>query len=153
MVYHLHLVTLYRIYVKNIYQEKKDMWLHHHMGVLNQNPRHWYDHVILLLKMCGLTPCTQAPFIFRGTPIPGKAPLYLGLYVDYFIYFSSDIEVEKKFQSQLSELTKVQFMGQVSHFIWIKFLWRRGKDGLLSFRLSKEAFADHLASIDELSNC
>jgi len=37
-------------------------------------------------------------------------PLTLGLYVDDFVFFSTSDEVEKKFQSVLSHLIKVNFM-------------------------------------------
>ena len=81
---------------------------------LKRSPRHWYDHAVKLLAQCGLKSCPQSPCIFHGHPIPGKSKLYLGLYVDDFVYFSTDPLVETHFKQQLSSLTDVHFMGQVS---------------------------------------
>jgi len=119
---------------------------------LKRSPRHWYNHAVMLLKKCGLKQCPQAPCIFQGHPIPGKPKLYLGLYVDDFIYFSTDPTVELHFQTQLSAITGVHFMGQVSHFLGIKFLWNRSPNGSLSVHMSQEAFADHLVDLAELTN-
>ena len=119
---------------------------------IKHSPRHWYDHATKLLLKCGLTPCPQSPCIFQGFPIPGKPKLYLGLYVDDFIYFSSEPDVEAYFKKQLTSLTGVNFMGRVSHFLGMKFIWRKSSKGMLSFHLSQEAFADHLISISGLTD-
>ena len=47
--------------------------------------------------------------------------MYLGLYVDDFVYFSEDPQTEKNFEQQLEKLVNVEFMGQVTHFLGIKF--------------------------------
>ena len=100
--------------------------------------------------MC-LKSCPQAPCIFQGTPIPGKPKLYLGLYVDNFVYFSTDPTVEEQFKQQLSSITSVHFLGQVSHFLGIKFLWNRSQTGHLSVHMNQEAFADHLVDLAGLT--
>jgi hypothetical protein len=46
------------------------------------------------------------PCIFHGTIIPGKPPLYLAIYVDDFLYFSANDEVEQYFQKALSQKMK-----------------------------------------------
>ena len=53
-----------------------------------------------------------------------STPLTLGLYVDDFIYFSCDDEVEARFQRILSRLIKVEFMGVVEWFLGTHFSWR-----------------------------
>jgi len=65
------------------------------------------------------------------------------LYVDDFIFFSEDKQVEKEFQQRLSSMTNVDFMGQVSHFLDLKFQWRQSENRL-SAHISREAFADTL---------
>ena len=70
---------------------------------LKRAPRHWYNKVSDILQNLNLHPCPNAPCIFKGEVIKGKAPLYLGLYVDDFIYFSTDPTVEKQFQSILQK--------------------------------------------------
>ena len=52
---------------------------------LKRSPRHWYETAKKALITIGLQPCPNAPCIFNGTIVPGKPPLYLGLYVDNFI--------------------------------------------------------------------
>ena len=119
---------------------------------LKRSPRHWYDHAVMLLQKCGLKSCPQGPCIFQGTPIPGKPKLYLGLYVDDFVYFSTDSTVEEHFKQQLSSITSVHFLGQVSHFLGIKFLWNRSQTGHLSVHMSQEAFSDHLVDLVGLTH-
>ena len=54
--------------------------------------------------------------------------LYLGLYVDDFVFFSTCLEVKKEFERRLKKLNKVDFMGKVSHFLGIKFQWTEYRD-------------------------
>jgi hypothetical protein len=49
-----------------------------------------------------------------GTLIDSHPPIYVGIYVDNIIYFSSSKDVEKQFESLLSTIGNVDFMGQVS---------------------------------------
>ena len=65
---------------------------------LRRAPRHWYNKFHSMLESCNLVPCTHAPCVFTGTIIEGRPPLYLGMYVDNFVYFSEDPEVEKAFE-------------------------------------------------------
>ena len=62
--------------------------------------------------------------ILRTYILPGKPPLYLGLYGDNFAYFSTDPQVEIEFEKQFGKLTKVDFMGTVTHFLGKRFQWR-----------------------------
>ena len=88
---------------------------------LRRAPRHWFDRMTKILQSIGLNPSPNNPCIFSGTIIPGEPPIYLGLYVDDFIYFSESDAVEQHFEQALSKLTPVDFMGKVSHFVGIKF--------------------------------
>ena len=62
---------------------------------LKRSPRHWYEIVNKALMNIALTPCANASCLYSGILIQGKYPLYLGTYVDDFVYFSQDKEVEK----------------------------------------------------------
>jgi len=64
---------------------------------LRRAPRHWFKLFSSVLQSpeIGLKPTTHDPCIFHGNIIPGKPPLYVAMYVDDFIYFSCDDEVEK----------------------------------------------------------
>ena len=68
---------------------------------LRRSPRHWFDRATQILTDIGLTPCAHSPCLFHGTIIPGKAKLYLGIYVHDFVYFSKDPEVEQAFEAKL----------------------------------------------------
>ena len=59
----------------------------------------------------------QDQCVFMATPIPGKPPIYLGLYVDDFVYYSTSDEVEKWFEQGLQSKVKVDFSGTVSWFL------------------------------------
>lgn len=89
----------------------------------------------------------NAPCLFKGDVISGRAPLYLGLYVDDFVYFSEDQSVEASFEKQLKENTLVDFMGPASHFLGLKFQWNKftvNKEDHLKVHLSQSAFVDNL---------
>jgi hypothetical protein len=68
----------------------------------------------------GLKNTDNSPCLFMGTIIEGEPPIYVGIYVDNIIYFSSSDNVERHL---LSTIGSVDFMGQVSHFLGIKFMW------------------------------
>ena len=59
---------------------------------------------------------TQDPCVFKFTPAEGKPPLYLGMYVDDFIYFSESDDVEKAFETKFGNAITTTFEGEVSHF-------------------------------------
>jgi Reverse transcriptase (RNA-dependent DNA polymerase). len=86
---------------------------------LKRSPRHWYETAKNALQQLNLQPCPNAPCIFTGTLIPHKAPLYVGMYVDDFIYFSTDPTVEQAFEHMLPTKTNLQvdFNGPIHHFL------------------------------------
>jgi len=63
--------------------------------------------------------------------------------VDDFVYFSECNDVEKHFESKLKEETKVDFMGNVTHFLGLRFQWRQ-TENTLKAHISQEAFSDNL---------
>ena len=87
---------------------------------LKRSPKHLFDRAATLLQQVGLIPCPNFPYQFHGTPIPGYPPLFLGLYVDDFVYFSTNDKVKKSFETKFGNLTQIYFMGQVTFFLGIK---------------------------------
>eukprot|EP00957_Ditylum_brightwellii_P044942 3408708-Ditylum_brightwellii.AAC.1 len=65
---------------------------------LCQSPLHWFNRISESFRAIGLQSCPNAPCLFHGTMIPGQPPVYVGLYVDDFVYFSASDEVERKFE-------------------------------------------------------
>ena len=114
---------------------------------LKRSAKHWFDKATSILKSIGLNPLQNAPCLFHGQIIENKAPLFLGLYVDDFIYFSTDPDVEKAFETQLKSKTNVDFMGNVSHFLGHKFQWRQYYENnipQLKVHVSQTAHAEHV---------
>ena len=118
---------------------------------LKRAPKHWYNKATSILTDIGLKPCPNAPCIFTGTLLPGKPPIYLGLYVDDFIYFSTDKDVQTHFEKKIKERTNVDIMGDVSHFLGLRFQWKRNNTHI-KVHLSQEAFADTLVEQAGLSH-
>ena len=118
---------------------------------LKRSPRHWYEKSKKVLASIGLHPSPNVPCLYSGTIIPGSAPLYLGMYVDDFIYFSTDPKVEKKFEVALNLLLNVEFTGPPQYFLGLKVKCKK-EDNHLSIFLSQEAAATELVDRAGLSD-
>jgi len=55
---------------------------------LKRSPRHRYHKAKQVFLSLGLRPLLNSPCIFTGNILSGQPPIYIGLYVDDFIYFS-----------------------------------------------------------------
>jgi len=121
---------------------------------LRRAPRHWFKlfSSVLMSPEIGLKPTLHDPCIFHGTIISGKPPLYVAMYVDDFIYFSLDDEVEKYFENALSQKLKVDFMGEAEWFLGMKFDWSHSSDGNVHCRLSQEGYAATIVKEMGLTN-
>jgi hypothetical protein len=111
---------------------------------LRRAPKLWFEKLSNHLKNMGLQNSASSPCLFVGTLIPGEPPVYVGIYVDDIIYFSPSSTVEKKFESLLSTIGEVDFMGQVSHFLGIEFNWHQLSDGNVSVNLTQQSFIENL---------
>jgi hypothetical protein len=109
---------------------------------LRRAPKLWYDKLSSFLHSLGLRQSTTSPCIFIGRLIEGGPPIYVGIYVDDIIYFSSSDEVEKHFESLLSGIGNVDFMGPVSHFLGIEFPWKYLPNGHLTVSLTQQSFIE-----------
>ena len=111
---------------------------------LKRAPKLWYTMLSNHLRSMGLKQSAHSPCIFTGTLIPGEPPIYVGIYVDDIIYFSSSDKVERKFEELLSTLGTVDFMGQVSLFLGTEFSWVHHDDGNISVSLTQQSFIESL---------
>eukprot|EP00957_Ditylum_brightwellii_P190400 14493742-Ditylum_brightwellii.AAC.1 len=93
----------------------------------------------------GLKQCVNAPCLFTGTILSDQPPIYIGLYVDDFIYFSQSPKVESVFKHRLKNDMKmlVEFTSEPTHFLGMKFEMTTFKDGVSVF-LFQEAAIDAL---------
>jgi hypothetical protein len=87
-----------------------------------------------------------------GTPVPGKAPIYVALFVNDFVYFSPNQEVEQYFETALASKVKVEFMDHVDYFLGILFDWTCHDDGHVSVHLSQEAYANQIVDAMGMSD-
>ena len=112
---------------------------------LKRSPRHWYDKAHSILTAIGLTRSANAPCLYSGSVIPGHPPLYLGLYVDDFIFFSQSSKVEEQFmKSFASHVSKVTFNDEIDFFLGIKFDCCRQNNGHVTIHMSQQAFIENL---------
>jgi hypothetical protein len=74
---------------------------------LKRAPNLWFEKLSSHLKSMGLRSSANSPCLFFGTIFEGKAPIYVGIYVDDIIYFSQDDEVEWEFEKRLLPLEKL----------------------------------------------
>ena len=118
---------------------------------LKRSPKHWFAKVTEMMAKCGLKPTKNNPCLFTGKP-DGKNIMYLGLYVDDLCYFSTSDECEKIFEKKLSEQTTVDFMGEATHFLGLKFNWTHHDDGNKSAHLTQQAFAEQMISAHKLQD-
>jgi Reverse transcriptase (RNA-dependent DNA polymerase). len=119
---------------------------------LKRRPRHWYETANKHSQQSDYKPCPNAPCIFSGQILPDKPPLYVGIYVDDFIYFSSDPEVEQTFETILPTKTNLQieFNGPIHHFLGITFTHAYTDDGHLTIHLSQESDINQLLEENNL---
>jgi hypothetical protein len=54
---------------------------------------------------------------------PSSSPLTLSLYINNFVYFFADPEVEAKFEQLLWQYSTVDYMGTVEWFLGTHFQW------------------------------
>jgi hypothetical protein len=103
------------------------------------------------MQLSGLKPCPNSPCLFYGHPIPGNTPLYLEVYVDYFIYFSPDDTVEIHFETTMQAQLRVDFFRRVEWFLGTYYDWSQ-EDGHASVHLSQEAYSRQLISVHQMSS-
>ena len=111
---------------------------------LKRAPKLWYEMLSSHLKSMGLCQSTISPCIFTGVLVPGEPPVFVGIYVDDIIYFSSSDVVERKFEEYLSSIGSVEFMGKVGLFLGTEFTWVEHADGHLSVSLTQQSFTETL---------
>ena len=131
-----------------------ELWLlHKTLYGLRRSPKHWYDALCAALVFIGMTPLAHDPCVFTGTPIPGGPPLYLGVYVDDFTYFSASDEVERVFEAALSSQLTIDWMGEVGWYLGKAYEWARSPDGTLSVTLTQTAKIEAMLEDHQMSDC
>ena len=121
---------------------------------LRRSPRHWYNKFVeVLMTELGFERCTNDPCVLIGRATEDGPPIYVGVYVDDFIYFSSDPESEKWFETALGKVLTVDFMGPVTYFLGCRYQWNRTPTGGLSLHVSQPGFTEQLLQKFNMADC
>ena len=102
------------------------------------------------MKQLGLKSHPSSPCLFSGVIVPNQPPIYLGLYVDDFIYFSESPEVERIFKERFSKLISIDWNGEIDYFLGICFECKQHKDNNVTIKMHQTAFVDHLLKLANL---
>ena len=103
---------------------------------LRRSPRHWYQTFSGVLQDLGLRKCPHEPCLFVGKA-PTGGTIYFGTYVDDCAYFGTDDETEAWFEKALGDKLKIDFMGPLSYYLGVHYVWGRTSDGRLTVHLSQ----------------
>lgn len=76
-------------------------------------------------------------------PLTGEKPIYVGIYVDDFVYFSEDPTVERSSKKKLDAHFDIGRLGEAEWFLGTHFEWALTKTGGVSVHLSQSTFAQH----------
>jgi hypothetical protein len=120
---------------------------------LRRSPKHWYETLAAALIKVGLSPCKHDPCVFTGSLLTGEPPLYLGVYVDDFTYFSDSDNVEKAFEQSLSMELQVDFMGDIAWFLGKCYDWQRTEDDLVTVSITQTAKIESMLEEFDLLDC
>ena len=120
---------------------------------LRRSPRHWYEKFVsVLINDLGFVQCANDPCVLKCDPLSGEAPIYVGVYVDNFIYFSASDKVEEWFESTLRSRLTVDFMGPVSYFLGCRYQWYRTENGL-AVHISQPGFVEQFLHKFNMHDC
>ena len=119
---------------------------------LKRSPRHWFELASNIFRTIGLQPCPNAPCLFTGFIDDSKSRIYVGLYVDDFIYFGDTPDVEEKFRTLMTASTLVTFENDPSLFLGIKITKKPLPNKQFSIHLSQKVIIQNLMTEHNLSS-
>ena len=135
------------------YSNKTYLLLKKTLYGLKRSPKHWFNKATPAFKSIGLKQCINAPCLFRRQNL-GYAPyLYLGLYVDDFVYYSKSPQVEKAFEDKLKLLLDIEFESNMQNFLGQKVRIHEEENDMNIF-LSRQSTTEeliHKAVLSEVS--
>ena len=121
---------------------------------LAKSPLHWFQSIEKVFHSMGLKKHPNSPCLFCGTLIPNHPPIFMGLYVDDFCYFSTDDVVETHFRNTLDTHFTVTWDSELEWFLGIHFHWHHDDYGSITkCHLSQEAFVQDLLARTRLLGC
>ena len=117
-----------------------------------RSPLHWYNNISSFFKSIGLDNSPNSPCLFTGQLLPDQPPIYIGLYVDDFAYFSTSDEVEHEFRKLLDAKYTVSHEDSLEWFLGMKFDWQETTD-CLRCHVHQEAFILDIVNRHNLTQC
>jgi hypothetical protein len=120
---------------------------------LCRSPKHWFNKFKSAMTNIGLKACPHDPCVFTGVLVAGQPPIYLGVYVDDFTYFSESDEVERAFELALDKELQVEFMGDVAWFLGCSYVWQRTDDGRLTVSVTQTAKIESMQEEFGMADC
>ena len=132
--------------------DKDEYWLLNKILYgLRCSPRHWYTLFTNVLKSMNLTPSHHDPCLLSGIinktdPMSTREEIFVGAYVDDFVFYSKDPTKEEKFKTALQDNLKVDVMGNTDYFLGTAFTWLSHDDGHISVHLCQAAFTEFAAN-------
>ena len=97
-----------------------------------------------MLESLGLKKIHNLQCIYFGVTIPGYPPLYVGLYVDDFIYFSESSKVKHGFETKFNQQVTTNFDGPVTHFLGLSIQCQQHLIYHVSITVNQEPFINVL---------
>ena len=119
---------------------------------LVRSPLHWYNNISSFFKSIGLTNSPNSPCVFTGTILPNEPPIYVGLYVDDFAFFSCSDAVEAHFRTLLNSEYTVSYDDSLEWFLGMKFDWTE-TDDTLKCHVHQEAFILDIVDRHNMTDC
>ena len=95
---------------------------------------------------------SKDPCIYTSKLLDNKDPIYVGICVDNFTYFSSSDETKKAFKTCLAKEIKAEFMGPVSWFLGCLYVWDTLPDGRLTVHISQTTKIESLLDQFDLTD-
>jgi hypothetical protein len=131
-----------------------DLWLlNKTLYGLCRSPFHWYNTFKAALVDIGLKPCPHDPCVFTGVIIEGEPPIYLGVYVDDFKYFSESDAVERFLERELASRLIIDWMGPVNWYLGCRYEWDTTPDTPLSVSITQTAHIESLLVANGMQDC
>lgn len=131
-----------------------DLWLlRKTLYGLRRSPYHWYQAIKKIFLGMGLKMSPHDPCVFYGSLQDDLPPIYIGIYVDDFKYFSLSDDTELLFEQQLGSKCRVDFMGEVSWFLGSKYEWETLPDGRLTVSITQTAKSEDLIESHGMEDC
>jgi hypothetical protein len=136
------------------FSKPSDLWLlNKTLCGLCCSPFHWYYMLCAALKDIRLKACAHDPCVFTGILIEGEPPIYLGVYIDDFKYFSESDAVEKFLKREVGSRLIIDWVGPVNWYLGYCYKWDTTPGQPLSVSITQTAHIESLLTNNNMQDC